>query len=91
MEWAGADTRPGRFLFAIRENFMMRMRPVIVPTFVLGLLVGCSGGTNRPLTDVKDQNDPAYGASVAEKLKRDLGADPATAKQRGGAKKGHGK
>ncbi|MHC5538275.1 hypothetical protein ACYOEI_08605 [Singulisphaera rosea] len=57
-----------------------------VTALLLGLLAGCGGG-NAPLEGVKDRSDPEYGLSVSEKLKKDLGADPATAKAQAAGKK----
>lgn len=66
----------------------MNARIAIVPALLLGLFAGCGG--NAPIEGVKDQKDPEYGVSVAEKLKKDLAADPATAKVQaaGTSKKG---
>lgn len=67
----------------------MNTRIGIALALLLGLLAGCGSG-NAPLEGVKDRNDPEYGASVAEKLKKDLAADPETAKaQAAGTKKKH--
>jgi|GEM_PF-4969556 len=58
----------------------MNMRFSITPILILGLLSGCGDQSGGASGEVKDEKSPDYGLSVSEKLKRDLAADPATAK-----------
>ena len=55
------------------------MRAILLG-LLIGCVAGCGGSTNEVAGVVKDPTSPEYGQSVADKLKQDLAADPATAK-----------
>ncbi len=55
----------------------MRVWHAILLAAIMGTVPGCGGGSGGEAGEIINENDPNYGLSVAEKLKRDATAENA--------------